>query len=211
MAHAVGPDRAGRRRCRASTGGARSTRPAAVGDEPDGGAPVVGHRLPGRQHDLAHDRVGDQREELVLRADVVVEGHGGGVELGRQAAHRQRRRCPRRRRCARGGGDVVAGEAGPAGGGLGSRPHVERARAGTQSSVEPVGAARAALAESRSLLGLGLGPTSRLSFCVELLGRLLDDQVPEGIGWRAGHGVDRFFACHVVQCTANRWPYYVRN
>ena len=50
-------------------------------------APAVGQLVVGDQQ-LAHDRVAHERDQLVLVADVVVERHRAGAELGGDAAHR---------------------------------------------------------------------------------------------------------------------------
>ena len=74
-------------------------------------APVGRHALPVGHHDLAHHRVGDEREQLVLRAHVVVERHRAGVELGGEAPHRHRLEALGVGDADRGRGDLVAGEA----------------------------------------------------------------------------------------------------
>ena len=87
----------------------------------------VRRQLVGRRRQLAHDRVGDERQQLVLRADVVVERHRPGVELGREAAHRQRVDALGVGDAHRGRGDLLAGEArAPARPRSGRVPDVER-------------------------------------------------------------------------------------
>ena len=74
-------------------------------------APVGRERSVGGNDDLAHHRVDDEREQLVLRAHVVVERHRAGVELGRDAAHRHRAEPFGVGDADRGGRDLLAGEA----------------------------------------------------------------------------------------------------
>ena len=80
-----------------------------------------------RDDDLAHHRVDDQREQLVLGAHVVVQRHRPRVELDRDPAHRHRVEALGVGDAHRGRGDLVAGEARPAPTGLDARPEVERA------------------------------------------------------------------------------------
>ena len=70
------------------------------------------------------------RQELVLRADVVVERHRAGVEFGRQAAHRERVETLLVGDLDRRRGDLVAGELGAPGPGLGPGPDVVGGDAG---------------------------------------------------------------------------------
>jgi hypothetical protein len=59
----------------------------AAGDLGHALAPAVGH-LGGWDQQLAHDRVADEGDQLVLRLDVVVERHRPGAELARDPPHR---------------------------------------------------------------------------------------------------------------------------
>ena len=60
---------------------------------------------------LAHHRVVDERQQLVLGADVVVERHRAGIELGGEAAHRERVEALGVGDLDRGRGDLVPREA----------------------------------------------------------------------------------------------------
>ena len=77
---------------------AHEDRAGAVRDLAHPGAPAGG-QLVGRDQQLAHDRVLDEREQLVLRADVVVERHRPGLRARRRRGASRAPRSPRRRRC----------------------------------------------------------------------------------------------------------------
>src|SRR5205085_9738677 len=88
-------------------------------------APVAG-QLTVRDDDLAQQLVEHQREQLVLRADVVVQRHRPDLELGRDAAHRHRVDALRVGNAYRGRRELRATEARLARTRFGARPEVER-------------------------------------------------------------------------------------
>ena len=100
-----------------------------------------------------------QREQLVLGADVVVQRHRAGVELGGETAHRQGVEALGVGDPQGGLGDLVAGEPGPPGGRLGPRPQVEASRQALRQSSRcwdaPSAASLAAACSAAGLLGAG--------------------------------------------------------
>ena len=138
-----------------------------------------------RHDDLAHHRVGDEREQLVLRAHVVVQRHRSRAELGRDAPHRHRVESFGVGDAERDRRDLGAREARPAPAGLDARPHVERVESLGQP-VEMLGVVRGL---ARDLVGLAL------RLLRDLLGHGVDDELPErfaelGLGGRRRRSAD---------------------
>ena len=141
-----------------------------------------------RQHHLAHNRIGHQREQLVLRADVVVQRHRPGADFLRETPHRQRVD-------AFGVGDadgrvrdVVASEPGLARARLFPHPQIEH----RNELVDLVGVLR-------GLLGDLVGDL------LDLLRDLVRDVLPNHVAG-VGSPSSRILGitpCHVVQRTTN--------
>ena len=81
----------------------------AVGDQRDRLAPI-GRELAVGNDQFAHHGVVDERQQFVLRADVVVERHRAGIEFGGEATHRESVETFLVGDLDRCGGDLVARE-----------------------------------------------------------------------------------------------------
>ena len=104
----------------------------------------------------------------------MVQRHRARVELGRDAAHRHRVEAFAIGDARRGGDDLVAREARPAGRGLDARPHVERAEVGREP-VERLRLQRGFLGGFVGVLGRVRG--AALDLLGDLFGDLLDDEL----------------------------------
>lgn len=94
-------------------------------DQGDRDTPITRQPLFGRQHDLAQKCVDDKRQQLVLGAYAVVQGHRPGVEFSGQSSHRDRLETLGIGDANGRGVDVVAAEAGLSAGPIYPRPHID--------------------------------------------------------------------------------------